>query len=159
MGRAIFHAVWKVFFPPAASMTCVGAPAPGQRAHRLLDVGFGGIDEVVGKAALLREVQAEGIDVDQDGPPRPEQPHALGGAEAHRPRAEDGDRVAEADIRELRAEIAGREDIAQEERVLIRDGIWNFTSPRSAKGTRTYSAWPPSMRQPSSQPPFSQLLM
>lgn len=31
--------------------------------------------------------------------------------------------------------------------------------PLSAKGTRTYSAWQPSMRQPSSQPPSSQLLI
>ena len=34
-----------------------------------------------------------------------------------------------------------------------------LVSPISAKGTRTYSAWHPSIRQPSSQPPYSQLLM
>lgn len=40
----------------------------------------------------------------------------------------------EADVRELRAEIAGRKDVAQEERVLIRDGIWNFHKPPVGEG-------------------------
>ena len=54
------------------------------------------------------------------------------------------DRVARLDVAVLRGHVAGREDVGEEQRLLVgraRSGI--FRQPTSANGTRTYSAWPP----------------
>src|SRR5438132_10489947 len=77
--------------------------------------------QVDGDAAeLLGELEPVAHPVHHEDPRGAEEVRGLEREQAHRPRPEDGHAVARPDPRVLRAAISRREDIAEEERVLIR---------------------------------------
>ncbi len=113
-----------------------------------------GVDDDVG-AELLGRLEAAVGEVDGDDVAGAEEAGAHDGGEPDRPGADDGDDVAglhgaveDADL------VAGGEDVGQHEDLLRRSRRpAPGRSSVSAKGTRTYSAWVPSMVLPRIQPP------
>ena len=69
---------------------------------------------------------------------------ALGDRElADRAGAPDGDHLAGLDVAHLRAHVAGREDVGEEQHLLVGEAVGTLSGPTSANGTRAYSACPP----------------
>ena len=95
-------------------------------------------------AAGPRHGEALGHAVDRDHLLGAEQ---HGAADRHLPdraAAPDRDRVGRLDVALHRGLPAGREDVAEEQHLLVGEAVCGTLMwVLSAKGTRTYSAWPP----------------
>jgi hypothetical protein len=87
--------------------------------------------------------------VDRDDPACAHQPGAGNRELADRPAAEYCDRVARLDLRHLRGEITGRENVRQQDGLIVASSSGSFTNPTLANGRRTFSACMPG------KPPFS----
>jgi hypothetical protein len=72
--------------------------------------------------------------VDGDDAPRPEQEGALDGEQPDGAAAPDGDGVARLDVAVLGGHVAGREDVAEEEHLLVVDALGNLHRPHVGVG-------------------------
>ena len=95
----------------------VGADAAGQSREFVVDVRLRVVDR--DRAALRREPQAFGEAVNRDDALGAQEEGALDGEQPDGAAAPDGDRVAGAYVAVLRGHVAGREDVGEEEHLLV----------------------------------------
>src|SRR3954451_8139958 len=100
-------------------------PAPaGEHLELLDDVGvLREVDDVGRAGAVARHLEAVVVLVDRDDLLGAEQDRARDRELADRARAEDGDRLAAGDVAELGAHVAGREDVREEQDLLVLDVV------------------------------------
>jgi len=96
----------------------VGPPAAGHLHQPVVDVLLLVVDRLR-VAVLPRHLEALGDPVDGDDPVGAEHPGALDGELPDRPAAPDGDGVVLLDVGVLRGHVAGREDVREEEHLLV----------------------------------------
>ncbi len=80
---------------------------------------------------------------------------ARGRAQPDRPLREHRDGVAEPDVPALRGRKPRRHDVRAEQDLLVREPVRDLRQVRLSVGTRTYSAWQPSIVLPKRQPPIA----
>ena len=119
--------------------TGVRAAAVRQLLDAVVDIVFHEIDRL--RAGVARKRETLGHRVDGDDPLGAQQEGAADGELADRAAAPDRDRVAALDVAEVRRHVAGREDIGQEQDLLVAQSpSGTLIGPTSANGTRRYSA-------------------
>src|SRR5690606_28039710 len=77
-------------------------------------------------ALAAGQVQAAGQVIDGKYPGGAHQPRTGDGELVHRAAAEHGDGITGADLRHFRAEVAGGEDIREQDRLVVGDGVGNL---------------------------------
>ena len=159
LGRAMRHDISKVLVPPAASMTA-SAPRPSAASRTAASI-FPHIQTLASSAlsAILafRQFKALRVDVNRDDSRGFRETGAHHGGQTHRSRSDDGHGGAGLDFCDFCTSPTGRQNIAQEQGSSSSTPSGMGAHVLSAKGTRMNSAWQPSIRQPSSQPPWMQL--
>ena len=100
----------------------------GHLLERFVHVDFFEVDRL-GLAVLRGHRQPFGNAVDSDHPPRPEHPRALDRELGHRAAAPDRDRVALFDTRVLGRHVPGREDVREEQDLLVGQARFDFDRP------------------------------
>ena len=127
---------------PTASITASGPMPPVISISASSTCGLLEVDHL--GAELLRELEPVRIVVDGDHLARAHEERALHREEPDRAAAPDRDGVALLDVGVLRRHPAGRQDVGEEQHLLVLELPSGMTiGPTSEKGTRTYSACPP----------------
>ena len=99
----------------------VGAAAVGEILDAVVDIL---LHEIDGHGArVARELQALGHGVDGDNAGRAQQEGAADGELAHRAAPPDGDRVVGLYVAEIRRHVAGRENVREEQDLLVAQGL------------------------------------
>jgi hypothetical protein len=100
----------------------VGSPAAGQILQLLDDVGvLSKVHDVRGARLVHRHLETVVVLVDRDHPLRAEQDRARDRELADGARSEDRDHLAARDVAEVRAEVAGGEDVGEKQDLLVRE--------------------------------------
>jgi hypothetical protein len=150
-GRSTRRQASKVAWSPSASIA-TSTPRPSVM-RRISSTGSPFEKSTVSRAHPLRHGEALGHAVDRDDRRGAHQPRARRGAEPDRPLGEDRHHVADPDAAGFRAAEPGRHDVGAHQHLLVARASGTGARFATASGTRTYSAWEPSMVLPNFQPP------